>query len=225
MVVSAADSDCPVLIDSAKLLSKEEANAVTSELKRVGDKQNIQVVVLTITDAGYEDLDDYVEKFQSTNSYSKNSVFLAINMDPADRRVLVQGHGKCETYIDNKRAQCITDNMVSDMKAGNYSIAIKYYIAQVDSYMSNKTPIILQHLGIELLISMAIAGIIVIIMVINAGGKNTTNFNTYLNPATSRILAKRDIYTHTTTTRHKIQQSSNNSNGGGGSHSSGSSKF
>lgn len=245
----AAQADWPILVDNAHLLSKEEARDILNELTETSNQLNINVVVLTIPDAEGQDLDDYVNDFWESNSFAEDSVFLAINMDSQNREILVQGHGICQNYINSSRAQNITDSMVPDMKDENYYDAIRYYISQVETYMNSepspnsysdddsydistedaKSHNTMRTLAIEVGISMLAATIIVVVIIVNAGGRNTTNCRTYLNPASSRILAKRDVYTHTTTTRHKIQQSSSGKGhgggGGGGGHSTGRSSF
>lgn len=84
---------------------------------------------------------------------------------------------------------------------------------------------------VQLFISLAIGAIIVAIMLLNAGGKITTNSNTYLNQQSSRLIGHYDHYIRTQTTRRKRESSNSNSSngsersGGGGSSHGGSSTF
>lgn len=221
-------ADISFLNDSAQLLTDAQKEDISDKLSDLSNKLDLQVVVLTVQDTGTMELEEYADEYLDNYHFSKNCVILAINMDPYDRKVQVHGYGKCKIYINSKRAQTITDGMVSDLKAENYYDAILFYINRVDYYMNHKAGALIPILGGLLLGSMVLATIIVLIMVHNAGGKNTTTCSTYLDASSSRILAKRDIYTHTTTTRTKKSSSSNNKRGGGGghgSHSSGSSSF
>ena len=107
--------------------------------------------------------------------------------------------------------------MVSEMKASNYYDGLHEYIEQVNYFMEHKRPITTTPtLLIEIFGSMFVSGIIVFIMVLNSGGKNTTNCNTYLDFSSSKVLAKRDIYTHTTTTRRKRESSSSSGHSSSG---------
>lgn len=228
--VFAKESNYTILVDDADLLTPEEEEKVSAQLTDLGKKQRLTAVVLTMNSAGSQDLSNYVENYCEEHNYPKHCVFLAVNMDPANREVLVHGYGKCKLYVNSKRAQQITDGMVPDMSAGNYYDGILYYIDQVDYYMNHKAEVLIPRIALELLGSMLIASMFVLVLVLSSGGKNTTNCNTYLDSSSSRLLAKRDIYTHTTTTRHKKQSSSSSGKSGGGggggrSHSTGRSSF
>ena len=74
----------------------------------------------------------------------------------------------------------------------------------------------LKRILIELVIAIVVGLIAIAIMVGNAGGKNTTNCNTYLDPTNSRVLAKRDRYIRTSVNKRKIEKSDSSSSSGGG---------
>lgn len=216
------------IYDEADILTSSEEKALSNKLQNESKKHNMDIIICTINSCGSYDLDDYTAIFWDENNFAKDGVILIINMDPSAREILLQKHGKCLEYIPYERAQYITDGMVPEMKAGKYYDGIIECIDKVDLFMNHKAPIpTAKQYVIEIIISLIIATIIVIIMVHNAGGKNTAGCYTYLNSATSKLLAKRDIYTHTTTTRHKIEKSSSSSGkgGGGGSRGSGRSSF
>ncbi|SET35804.1 TPM domain-containing protein [[Clostridium] polysaccharolyticum] len=225
-IILAKNSASEVIFDTADLYTLEQEADLQKKLSETGDSLGIEIVAITLNGIGNADLDNYISEFWENQNFSNDCVLLVINIDPADRKILIQGYGKGNLYISSKRAKTITDNMVSDCKSEHYYEATCYYIEQVQYYMNHKGEALIPRAGLCLLGSMVFAGIIVLIMVANSGGKDTTNVNTYLDFSSSKLLAKRDIYTHTTTTRHKRQNSSNSKGGGGGhSHSSGSSSF
>lgn len=226
-IIMAKNSASKVIFDTADLYTPEQEADLQKKLTAAGDTLDIKIVAITLNGIGNTDLDSYVDEFWEKQAFPNDCVLLAINMDPANRKILIQGHGKGKLYISSKRAKTITDNMVSDCQSEHFYEATCYYIEQVQYYMNHKGEALIPRAGLCLLGSMVFAGIIVLIMVANSGGRDTTNVNTYLDFSSSKLLAKRDIYTHTTTTRHKRQSSSNGSGkgGGGSSHSSGSSSF
>lgn len=72
------------------------------------------------------------------------------------------------------------------------------------------------------IISIAVGGIVVLIMSFSAKTKNTVNSRTYLENGSFNLLNRQDRYTHTTTTKRKIESSSSSGgSGGGGGHSHG----
>lgn len=224
---SVKKADIAFLNDSAGLLSASEYDDISERLISLSNKLDLQVAILTITNSEGYTLKEHARLYLEKYNFSEECVLLTINMDPSNREVQVRGFGKAKRYINNKRAQSITDGMVSDLKSENYYEGMLFYLDRVDYYMNHKIAVLLPMLGCILLGSMLIASIIVFSMVHNAGGKDTTTCSTYLDTSTSKILAKRDIYTHTTTTRTKKSSSSSGGSGGGGhsSGSTGSSKF
>ncbi len=224
-VLAKSNSLSEFVIDQADILTPEEENLIAENLSVVGTKHHIKIIVYTLNDS-VGNIDNYITEFKDRQNYPKDCVILAINMLPSNRQIHVQGYGKAHRYIANQRAQSITDNMVSDCQNEQYYNAIRYFVTTVDYDMSHKIEVVLPTLGLILLGSMLFSGMIVFFIVYTSGGRNTTSVNTYLDFSSSKLLAKRDIYTHTTITRHKRESSSNNrSSGGGSSHSSGTSSF
>lgn len=226
--LEASVSDMERITDYADILTDNEEDLLNDKLTLASSKYDIDIIVMTISKTDGSDLDYYVNRIYQNGSYAADTVLLAVNMDPYNREVLVQGQGKCMDFINNKRAQSITDSMVPDMKAGNYYKGILRYLDKVAYFSRHKKPVpTIPQILFEAAGALLAAGIIVFIMVRNAGGKDTTTCSTYMDSSTSKLLAKRDIYTHTTTTRHKIESDNNHSSGGGGGggHSTGRSSF
>lgn len=216
--IEASVSELDRLSDYADILTDNEESLLCDELTTISQKYDIDVIVLTISNAGNYDLLDYTDNLYSSNNFAKNTIILVVNMDPDNREILVKGYEDCYNYVNQKRAQHITDSMVSNMKAGEYYKGILQYIDSVDYFYNHKNPTATPiQLLLELGGAILIAGIIVFIMVRNAGGKDTTTCSTYMDTSTSKLLAKQDIYTHTTTTRHKIESNNSSHSGGGGS--------
>ncbi|HAU86802.1 MAG TPA: hypothetical protein DCW90_15330, partial [Lachnospiraceae bacterium] len=98
--VFAKESNYTILVDDADLLTPEEEEKVSAQLTDLGKKQRLTAVVLTMNSAGSQDLSNYVENYCEEHNYPKHCVFLAVNMDPANREVLVHGYGKCKLYVN-----------------------------------------------------------------------------------------------------------------------------
>ncbi|WP_255223025.1 TPM domain-containing protein [Paenibacillus sp. 7541] len=73
---------------------------------------------------------------------------------------------------------------------------------------------IFNNIWVQIGISVVIGGVVVGLMLYNAGGRVTVNGRTYENSSVSGVRARRDQYLHTTTTKRKIER--NNNSGGGG---------
>lgn len=229
IIANAKKSQASLLYDNADILTPGEEETLASELNSASSKNDMDVAIVTIENTDGSDLADYVDMLWTELEFSPDGAILVVNMSPSNREIFVQKYGKTKDYISQKRAQHITDGMVSEMKSGRYYDGLHEYIEQVNYFMKHKRPITpTTTLLIEILASIVISAVIVFIMVRNAGGKDTTNCNTYLDFSSSKVLARRDVYTHTTTTRHKREKSSSggHSGGGGGSnHGGGRSSF
>ncbi|HEX3022954.1 MAG TPA: hypothetical protein VHP81_11240, partial [Lachnospiraceae bacterium] len=103
--------------------------------------------------------------------------------------------------------------------------AIKSYIEKTDLYMGTKAGVdpdnIFFQLWFQLLIAAIIGFLVVLIMILGAGGKVTTNSHTYLNDSESALTGARDDYIRTTVT--KVKKPENNGNKGSGTTSGGNS--
>lgn len=231
-VIASAKTDSTIAFveDDAALFSDSEVEKLNAKLQSVANKHNINMALFTIRQTDGTDLYDYMTKLSSEYSLTPNAVIMIINMDPTCREVLIKGLGIVETYVNSNRAQYMTDYMVSDLKHGNYYDAGVYFTKKTDYFLKHKNPVPrTSTFIISGIAALVISGIVVLVMVANAGGKDTTTCNTYMDTSTSKILAKRDIYTHTTTTRTKIESNNggggSGSHGGGGGHSAGRSSF
>lgn len=217
--------DVEFLTDKAQLFTADQAAKLTRKLHALSDKSKIQIVLYTTTGSNM-DLDDDASAYLEKHGFAQNCVVIAINMDPNNREVLISGYGKAKFLIGNKQAQSITDAMVPDLKNADYVNAVNFAISRIDYYIKHPVNALLPALGLGLLASSILSAIIVFVMVYNSGGVNTTNSRTYLDKKNSKLLAKQDIYTHTTKTKTKIsKESGSGSSSSHGSHSTGRSKF
>ena len=233
--------------DEANILTDAEESELWANCLSVSKKHNISIFILT-TNSVPTNRKLYIEDFynRNVNSILADSVFILVNMDPNNRGVEIQGYGLCEFWISDDRIEIILDEVVPFLSASEYYGAFSSYISEIDKYMalepaSNSIHTEEDNLNynenyynetkrkgaffsvlFNLLISTVIAGIIVMIMVINSKGKVTVNQNTYLDPKNSRVLGHWDRYIRTVVTKkHKPKENNSSSSGGGGRSSGG----
>lgn len=123
-------------------------------------------------------------------------------------------------YYMNEEKGVNTSPVVGEKGSGNY-----HGEASVDgpsNYYGEKEENILNNVLVQLGIAVVIGVIAVGIMAYHSSGRVTVTGRTYLDEQNSRVLASRDDYIRTTTTRvRKPSNDNNNSGGGGGIRSSG----
>lgn len=112
-----------------------------------------------------------------------------------------------------------TSPVVGEKGSGNY-----YGEASIDglsNYYEEKEENLLNNILVQLGISVVIGAVAVGIMAYHSSGRVTVTSRTYLDEQNSRVLASRDDYIRTTTTRVRKPSNDNNNSGGGGIRSSG----
>lgn len=245
---SNADTSQQRVYDNANLLSTEEIASLEELSLEIGSKYETTIYILSDVDSQGKSRQTYMEDFADSKEVV-NSTLLFVNMDPENRGFEIQGYGDNEYFINSSRIESILDAVFPYLKDGEYYQAFITYLEETDYYLSmdpsedtsihvpdndyassdkyyaeeldaeNKT--IFEELWFQILLSLAMGGIVVGIMAFNSGGRVTTNERTYLDSNHSRVLAHRDDYIRTTTTRIKKPSNNNHGGGGGGGISSG----
>jgi uncharacterized protein len=230
-----AVNDIQRVYDNAGLLSDDEIDKLEQQAEKYSAKRDINYLIVT-TDNPEELLENDSDNTEArTERYSKafyksfvetygqeeaNCTILTIDM--SNRYVDVSGQEIAETKLNNERCTQLSEKIAPYLSTGDYYKACSKYIKTVNNYVGVKVGIdpefILLKTWFQLLIGLVVASVTVGIMVANSGGRVTVNQGTYLDQKDSRILAKRDLYVRTTTT--KIRKPQTNS-GSGGSHGGG----
>jgi Beta-propeller domains of methanol dehydrogenase type len=224
---SLAASTMHRVYDNAGLLTENEINELENQAQLYSAKRNINFLIVTVNDTKGATTAEYSDKFYkqfiSKHPKSKDCVILTVDMDNSYANV--NGQGIAEEKLDNDRCSKIADQISSDLTAGNYFEACSTYITTAYKYLGFAEGMdpdsIFFKLWFQSLIAIIVGAIVVGIMVANSGGKVTVNQGTYLDQNDSQILARRDQYLHTTTTRVPKPKPVESSSSGGSGNSSG----
>lgn len=216
-LVKAETTTTTYVDDTADLFSDSEESTLTSKIIELKAKYNMDIVILTVPDRGYQSatgfINDYVDERCDKKELSEDLVIAF--RDVNDRWLEIRGYEKAETYITENRANAIIDEMTDDIRQDHYYDGFLIFLDEVDTYLGvNPNP--LTWTWVQLLIGLAIGGIITAVMVSHSSGKVTTTNRTYLDTQHSGIVAKRDTYLNTTVRRVKIESSSSSSGHSGG---------
>lgn len=225
-VYKTADAET-IIQDDAEIISSGEEEKLHSLCNKILKEYNTSVYIWTDSEtSGSSNFGYAMEQFVATYP-EKDVIILLVGMHPGDRIYEVQGYGKAQEMINNKRCGKILDAMYNDMADGNYYSAIQTFCKKSYTYMGRhpKLDNIIFSPVFQSVICL-IAGIIpVAVIAYNSGGRTTTNSHTYLDINNSRVIGSFDRYTHTTVTRTPKPRdngsSGGGSGGGGSSHSSG----
>jgi uncharacterized protein len=218
--VKAAAVTSTYIEDDADIFSDHEEEILTKEMKSIQKTYDMDVVILTVdglngqSAKGY--IDDYVDAHCDAGLLSEDVVIALRDID--ERWIQIRGYGKTMTYISDSRIETMYDDMTATLRVDNYYDAFSIFLDDVDSYLG-RHPNPLTWTWIQVLLGLAIGGIITAVMVSQSKGKVTTDSRTYLDQANSGLVAKRDMYI--TTTVRRIHRPQAPSGGGGGGRSAG----
>lgn len=227
-IYKTADAET-IIQDDADIISSSEEKKLHSLCDKILKEYNTSVYIWTDSETsgssnfGYA-MEQFVEKYPENNV-----IILLVGMQPGDRIYEVQGYGKAQEMINDKRCGKILDDMYNDMADGDYYSAMQVFCKKSYTYMGShpKFDSIIFSPLFQFVICL-FAGIIpVAVIAYNSGGRTSTDSHTYLDINNSRVIGSFDRYTHTTVKRTPKPRDDGGSGGdtgggdGGSSHSSG----
>lgn len=236
-VLFSAFTENQKVYDEAGLLTEEQRLALQQESLRIAKDREVDIVIVTTNDTNGKSTTAYADDFFDYNDFGYDKprgtgILYLIDMD--HRKAWISTSGGAITYFTDKRISNITSAIQPYLKDGDYYESCNVFLDYVMEYMGDlpnennlydyegNTKGFQVSAGlilISLLISAAIAGICVFIMVHNAGGKVTVDNRTYLNPQGVRINRRDDVFTHKTQTSRTISDSSSGGGGASSTHS------
>lgn len=225
-----ADSSNQRVYDNAGLLTSDEIESLEAAALELGVKYNTDIYIITDEDSDGKSREEYMEDFADAKAV-ENSTIIFVNMESGNRGFEIQGYGKDEFIITGSRIEDIIEVIKPLLSNGDFYSAFGTFLSEIEYYYE-KGPqrSIFSEPWLQLIISLAIGGVVVGAMAFNSGGRITVNERTYLDASHSRIVARRDDYIRTATTKTRRPQNNNRSGGGGissggRSHSGGGSSF
>ncbi|WAA08864.1 TPM domain-containing protein [Fervidibacillus albus] len=205
------------IYDDAGILSDAEKEELESYALSVSEKWDTDVLIVTVDDPTI-DVKEYAEDFYDKKieelGLDKWNVAI-LTLDMSHREVYLAGFYKGELYLNDSRLDNVREKITPNLSAGAYALAFNQFIDQVDHYLDSEPANIFLQWWFQLIISGILGGLVVGGLFYRSGGRSTVHSGTYMDPKTSRVLARKDEYLRTTVT--KVRKPKNNqSNGGGG---------
>ena len=209
-------ADKQLIFDEAGLLSPEEVQELNALANQLGAERQTDFIILTTDNPDNVDVEKFMGDFYDQRLPGENAAILT--MDMRNRDIHLAGFYLAEEYLDSGRLDKIRQGITPKLSAGNYAGAFREYLQETHRYMGYEPGFnpdnILFKLWFQVAVSLALGGLVVGVLVFRSGGRVTINRQTYEDGANSGVLAHRDTYLRTTTTKTKIPR--NNSSGGGG---------
>ena len=217
--------------DEAYLLTDGERKELTEKLDEISERQQFDVVVVTVNSLDGKSPMEYADDFYDYNGYGmgagKDGVLLLISMEDRDWYMSTCGFGI--TAITDAGRDYISKKFLSDLSDGNYFTAFETYadlcdefVTQAktgDAYDGDHMPKAPFPLVMNLLIALA-AGFIIALIIVECMRRSMKSVRAksaaadYVRPGSLVVTGKYDRYLYAHTSR---TQRSTSSGGAGGS--------
>lgn len=210
--------------DEANLLDSSEEELIHKKILEVKEETGMTAYVFFV-EAGKSDYDNNKE-IQNIYDYGFDNgtvetdavmLYFDYGHQAGYRFYDVYSWEGAQRYINSDRCSSIDDYIIDNMGDGNYYSACKNFVSRI-SYYYNYVPTLLRP-GVQLIIAIVIGAFITLMIVANAGGKDTTSAATYMTNMQGAVTARRDDYIRTSVTKTRIESSSGSSGRSGGGHS------
>lgn len=233
--VFAADS-LPRVVDEADLLTDNEERQLLTLLDEISERQQADVVVVTVDSLDGESAQDYADDFYDYNGYgyggNYDGVLLLVSMEGRDWCISTCGYGI--TAITDAGVKYLSDKFSPELSDGNYAQAFTIYAELCDEFFTQaakgqpfdvgqlpKEPFsIVRNLFITLAIGFVVAFVATTIM---KGKLETVRFQSaagsYVKQNSLKVTESRDMYLYTHVTRQE-RPKENRSSGGSSTHTS-----
>ena len=138
--VLAADTHDARVVDNAKLLSEAEVQELTSTLDEISERQQLEVVAVTTTNLEGKSYEAFADDYYDYHNYgygaNKDGVLLLISIVGSDRHWHISTTGYGITAFTDAGIQYIGEQIVPDLKEGNYAAAFGEYAMQADKFVT-----------------------------------------------------------------------------------------
>ena len=232
MTVSVTAASMPRLVDDADLLTADEEMSILSMLDDVSERQQFDVVIVTVNTLDGKSPMGYADDFFDYNGYgfgaSYDGVLLLVSMEDRDWYISTSGYGI--TAFTDWGIEMLSDRFLPDMSDGDYADAFETFISGTDEYVTmarNGTP---YDIGSEpfdgefALVVSAVVGLIASLIITGSmkgqlKSVRQQNAGAYLKKGSLNIKNSRELFLYRNVSR-TARQTDSSSGGGSRTHTS-----
>lgn len=225
----------PRLVDEADLLSDSEEIKLLATLDEISERQNCDVVVVTVDTIGDSTATEFADDFYDYNGYgageNRDGILLLISMADRDWAISTCGYG-ITAFTDAGQAYMV-DSFKPALSDGDYYKAFDKYAVLCDDFLTQAksgkpydTDNLPKEFPYVVLIICIGASIGVAFLIVN-GMKNKlksvrtkTDADTYVRQGSMSLAQNRDIFLYRTVNRTKRSTESSSGSSGSSTHSS-----
>ena len=235
------------LVDNADLVLDTEEATLLKKLDEISERQQLDVVVVTVESVGDKTPTEYADDFYDYNGYgfgeNHDGILLLVSMENRDWHITTTGYGI--TVFTDAGIEYLSKQFLDDLSDGNYAAAFTTYAEKCDEFITQaktgepydvnnlpKEPFdFLMWILISVVVGLVAAYVITKIM---KGKLKTVRFqpaaSNYVKQGSFNLTNSRDIFLYTHVDRRPRPKdtssggssthtsSSGSTHGGGGGH-------
>lgn len=238
-VTAKAADDMARMVDWADLLSDEEEAALSARLDEISERQQVDVVIVTVDSLEGADVTAYADDFFDYNGYgfgdNRDGILFLISMAERDWCISTSGYG-IKAFTDAGQ-EYLSDAFLPDLSDGAYAEAFQTFADKCDDYITQAkagTPYDVDNVPIEpfsplgaLIIAVGIGFVVSLIV---TGFMRLGLHSVYSEPAADSYMKKDSLrltkdyelflYRNVTKTEKPKETSSSGGSGGSTTHTS-----
>lgn len=135
---ASAAGELPRLVDAADLLSDSEEEGLLYMLDEISERQQADIVVVTVDSMEGETAMVYADDFYDYNGYGfgtgRDGILLLISMEEREWYISTRGYGI--TAITDAGREYISEIFVEDLSAGDYAAAFTNFANLCDDFIT-----------------------------------------------------------------------------------------
>ena len=224
------------VVDLADLLDNSEEADLLSMLDEISNRQELDVVVVTVNTLDGKTPMDYADDFYDYNGYgfgeNRDGVLLLVSMEDRDWWISTTGYGI--TVFTDAGIEYISEKFLPDLSDGNYADAFTTYAELCDEFITqartgepydtNNLPKEPFNVFTSLLISLAVGILVSLIVTGKMKGKLKTvrmqpAAEEYVRKGSMLVTESSDLFLYSHVDR-RAKSKDNDSGGGSSTHTS-----
>ncbi len=208
------------VIDDANLLTSDEVSELNERCLKIGDKYDLDVVIVTCDGLDGKTATEYAEYYFGYNGYGvgpdRSGVLLLVSM--ADRDWAVSTCGDAEDLLSKRTTDRMMRSVLPELSAGEYADAFDIYLDHLDRKLDDSP-----NLLVSLVIGLVVAGVSVGVMAYTMNtARSQSGAGGYVDGGV-QMQQQKDVFLYSHTSRTKIEHESSSSSSSSHHSSSGSS--
>ena len=137
-VLAQAADDLMRIADWAELLTEEEEAELSDKLDEISERQQVDIVVVTVDSLEGESPSDYADDFYDYNDYGfgeeRDGILFLLSMEERDWYISTSGYGI--TAVTDAGREYMSEKFLPCLSDGEYAQAFQIFAEQCDDYIT-----------------------------------------------------------------------------------------